>query len=260
MAQKLASADGASLWGSSHVQVYDQAGGSLQIGNFPPFVPDGAGGAVFAWYTSSPSLQCRVQRVLTNGTEAFAHQGVEVSTNAAQIRVSPSAVFNPTTQEIFVAWREQSGNQSQSGLYAQKINAAGARQWSDNGSELIPLSTDEITNVTTLVMGDGALVSWVQSLSFGNDPIFAIRVDGNGVPVWGPPVADLCDLATHSSDLVGVTAPEGYAAYVWSDGGSSTGDIYAANLNGDGSLGYTGSIFSDDFESGDTGGWSQTIP
>ena len=35
--------------------------------------------------------------------EAFAHQGVEVSTNAAQIRVSPSAAFNPTTQEIFVA-------------------------------------------------------------------------------------------------------------------------------------------------------------
>ena len=101
MTQKLASADGAFLWGVDHHPVYDQAGGSLQFGNFPPFVPDGAGGAVFTWYTNSPSLQCRVQRVLANGTEAFAHQGVEASTNAAQIRVSPSAALQPDDPRDF---------------------------------------------------------------------------------------------------------------------------------------------------------------
>ena len=260
MAQKLASADGALLWGTGHVQVYDEAGGSLQFGNFPPFVPDGSGGAVFAWYTSTPTLQCRVQRVLANGTEAFPHQGVEVSTNAAQIRVSPSAAFNTSTQEVVVAWREQSSNQSQSGLYAQKLDASGARQWTDTGRELVALSSDEITDVTTLVVGDGAIVGWVRSPSFGNDPIYATRVDGDGTPVWMPSVVELCSLATQSSDLAGVMAPEGFAAFVWSDGDSSTGDIDAAALNGDGTLGYAGSVFRDGFESGNTGGWSQTVP
>ncbi len=258
MAQKLAAADGASLWGSSHIQVYDEVGGSLQFGNFPPFVPDGAGGAVFAWYTSTPTLQCRVQRVLANGTEAFAHQGIEVSTNAAQIRVSPSAAFNLATQEVFVAWREQTAGQSQSALYAQKLDATGARQWTDNGAQLMPMATDEITDVTTLVMGDGALVSWIHSPSFGNDPIYAIRVDGDGAFVWGPPIAELCILPTHSSRLVGVMGSEGFAAYAWSDG--DPGDIYAANLNGDGSLGYTALVFSDGFESGDMTRWTVSTP
>jgi hypothetical protein len=259
-AQKLTSADGALLWGTGHVQVYDAAGGSLQFGNFPAFVPDQAGGAVFAWYTSTPTLQCRAQRVLANGTEAFPHQGVEVSTNAARIRVSPSAAFNASTQEVVVAWREQTSNQSQSGLYAQKLDASGARQWTDNGAELVALSSDEITDVTALVVGGGAIVAWVQSPSFGNDPIYAVGVDGDGAPVWAPTIVDLCNLATQSSDLAGVIAPEGFAAYVWSDGDSSTGDIAAAALDGDGSLGAGGSVFRDGFESGDTGGWSQTVP
>lgn len=260
MTQKLASVDGAFLWGADHLQVYDQSGGSLQFGSFPPFISDGAGGGIFAWYTSTPSLQCRVQWVLANGTEAFAHQGVEVSTNATRIRVSPSAAFNPVTQEIFVAWREQNSSQSQSGVFAQKLDAAGARQWTDDGSQLLPLSTDETTDVTALVIGDGALVSWVHTPSFGNSPIYAVRVDGAGALAWDPPIAEICILPTESSDLTGVMAPAGFAAYVWSDGGFSTGDIYATNLNGDGSLGNLGAIFSDGFESGDTSGWSQTTP
>ncbi len=258
LAQKLAAANGASLWDADHVKVYDEAGGSLQFGNYPPFVPDGSGGAVFAWYTNSPSLQCRVQRVLSDGTEVFAHQGVETSTNAAQLRVSPSAAFNPTTQELFVAWRELNTGQSQSALYAQKLDASGARQWTDNGSQLMPLTADEITNVTTLVVGDGALVSWVHTPSFGNDPIYATRVNGDGAFVWGPPIAELCILPTHSSRLVGVMGSEGFAAYAWSDG--DPGDIYAANLNGDGSLGYTALVFSDGFESGDMSAWSDAVP
>jgi hypothetical protein len=258
-AQKL-SAAGNLLWGAGHVQVYDQAGGSLQIGNFPPFVPDGAGGAVFAWYTSSPSLQCRVQRVLSGGSLAFTPQGIEVSTEASRIRVSPSAIFDGATQEIIVAWREQDPGQTQSGLYAQKIDASGARQWTDSGREIRPLGTDEITNVTTLPHEDQALLAWVQSPSFGNDPIYATRITSGGVAGWMPDTVALGSLPSNSSDLVGDLGSPGYAAYAWSDGGTSDGDILIANLLGDGSLGYTGEIFSDGFEVGDTRWWSLTVP
>jgi hypothetical protein len=76
-AQKLDS-DGNFLWGDDPIAIFD--GGTIQIGNFPQFVPDGSGGAVFSWYGVSP-LQCYVQRVLADGTEAFAHNGVTVSTD-----------------------------------------------------------------------------------------------------------------------------------------------------------------------------------
>ena len=47
------SASGQLMWGAGHVKVFD--GGSLQFGEFPYFTPDGSGGAVFSWYSSSPS-------------------------------------------------------------------------------------------------------------------------------------------------------------------------------------------------------------
>jgi len=75
------------LWGASHVSIFD--GGLLQMGYYPDFVSDGNGGAVFGWYTSYPSLQCYVQRVYSSGAEAFAHNGVEASTNMMQCRVNP---------------------------------------------------------------------------------------------------------------------------------------------------------------------------
>lgn len=257
-AQKLAAADGASLWDADHVAVF--SGGSLQFGNFPPFVSDGAGGAVFAWYTSSPSLQVRVQRILSNGTEAFASQGVEVSTNATRVRVGPEAAFNLATQETFVAWTEQTSNQSQDGVYAQKLDATGVRQWTDDGKALMPISTDQVFDVGILTIGDGAMVTWIHSPSFGNDPIYSIRVDADGGFAWIPPIAEICILPTESSRLVGVMGAGGFAAYAWSDGGSGDGDIYSASLNGDGILGDTGSLFSDGFESGDTTVWSSASP
>ena len=93
-ANKLSSA-GQLLWGSGHVKVFD--GGSLQFGEFPYFVADGAGGAVFSWYSNSPSLQVYAQHILSNGTEAFGHNGSVGSTNQSNVRVSPSASYNPAT-------------------------------------------------------------------------------------------------------------------------------------------------------------------
>ncbi len=253
-AQKLASADGALLWPSTHVQVYDEASGSLQMGNFPYFITDHAGGAVFAWYTTSP-LQCRVQRILSGGTEAFAHNGVEAATTASQIRVSPNVAFNPTTQEIFLAWREQNQTQSQSGVNAQKFSANGTRQWTDSGKVLVALAANEISWVTVLPWDTGAVVTWVETLAFGNQPVHASRLDSAGDPLWSPAVIDLATSATATSRFSGALSSSGFAIYVWSDGESGgSSDIYGQNLNRNGTLGP--SIFADGFESGDLLAWS----
>jgi len=257
--QKLAAADGASLWGSGHVQVFGATGGSLQFGNYPSFVSDEMGGAVFAWYSNSPTLQVRAQRILSNGTEAFAGQGVEVSTNATRVRVGGTAAFNSSTEETFVAWTEQTSGQSQDAVYAQKLDVNGARQWTDNGRELMPMSSDQVFSVGILAIDDGALVTWIHSPSFGNDPVYSIRVESNGDFTWSPPIAEICILSTGSSRLVGGMGTEAFAAYAWTDG-TSNGDIYAANLNGDGSLGNQVVIFRDGFSSGGTTAWSGTTP
>jgi hypothetical protein len=235
VAQKFG-ADGSLLWGAGHVQVFD--GGTLQYGNFPPFVLDGAGGAVFAWYSSSPSLQCRVQRVLANGTEAFPHNGVETSTNASRLRVSPSAAFLPASQEIVVFWTEENSTQSAWGLYGQKIDAAGARQWTDNGVEIVPVGANQIRDVVTLAFADGGMAAWVDPAGAGNEPLRATRVDGTGAFVWATPIVDLSTAPVGRGDVIGELSTMGYAAFAWTHGDEmSSSDILAQNLNEDGSLG-----------------------
>ena len=120
----------------------------------------------------------------------------------------------------------------------------------------MPLSSDQVNNVLTLPFADGAIVTWIHSVSFDNEPVYAIRVDGNGDFVWPGPVVEVGILPTASSRLAGALSSQGFAAHAWSDGDP---DILAQNVNPDGSLG-PGAIFVDGFESGDTTQWSDTIP
>ncbi len=258
-AQKLAAADGAPLWGATPLPIYDPAGGSLQFGNFPDFVADGGGGAVFSWYTSSPSLQCRAQRVDSGGAELFAHNGVETSTATSRLRVSPAASFAAASQETFLFWVETNAAQSQFGVYGQKLDVAGARQWTDSGKELVPLGDSQPSFVQNQALANGALVAWIDSLAFGNDPIRGTRVDTDGDFVWSPPLTDLATDATSSSRLAGTLGSSGFGIYAWSDGATGGADILAQNLNADGTLG-TSTIFADGFESGDTSAWSSAVP
>ena len=252
-AQKLDAA-GALLWGAGHVQVYDAGTGSLQFGNFPAFVTDGAGGAVFSWYTSSPSLQVRAQRVDASGTELFAHNGVEGSTDATRNRVSPAVAFDPTSQQTFLFWLEANGAQSQFGVWAQKLDAAGVRQWGDAGLEVVPLGNSQQSFLHVDTVADGARAVWIDSLSFDNDPIRGIRLDGAGAPVWDPAMVDLATSPSASSRLAGTTSSTGAGLYVWADDDTAS-NILGQNLNADGTLG-PAVLFADGFESGDTSAWS----
>ena len=162
------SASGQLMWGAGHVKVFD--GGSLQFGEFPYFTPDGSGGAVFSWYSSSPSLQVYAQHILTDGTEAFGHNGSVGSTNQFNVRVSPSASYNPATQETFLFWTEEDSNQVENGVSGQKFNAAGARQWTDTGLVIVPLGSDSQIWVENVQIGTGALVFWFDHRATAPEP------------------------------------------------------------------------------------------
>jgi hypothetical protein len=261
-AQKLDS-DGAPLWGAGHKQVFDLAGGSLQFGNFPGFESNGLGGAVFAWYTSTPALQVRVQQILGTGTEAYVHNGVEVSTNAAQLRVDPSATFDAQSGQVTDFWVEKNSLQSQHGLYGQQLDLAGARLWGNNGIAILTLDAQELSQVralpvpTALALGD-TLVGWVTTIAFDHQTIRAIRVDAAGDTVWNPGFVDVKSSATSTSRLAAAANTRGSAGFAWTDG-ESLRDLRAQNLRFDGNLGLP-PLFSDGFEIGTTVAWSLTVP
>ncbi len=90
------SASGQLMWGAGHVKVFD--GGSLQFGEFPYFTPDGSGGAVFSWYSSSPTLQVYAQHILSDGDRGLRAQrlgGVHQPVQREGLPVGLLQSFNP---------------------------------------------------------------------------------------------------------------------------------------------------------------------
>jgi len=228
------SASGQLLWGAKHVHVWD--GGSLQLGNYPSFLTDGNGGAVFSWYSSSPSLQVYVQRVNSAGTEVFPHNGVVASTNASQIRVSPSASYRQSTQEIFVSYEEEDSLQSVSGVYAQKFDSTGTRQWGDTGLVIVPLQgNDAEIFEQTVQIGDGAFVFWVDQQVTEVGTIQGVKLDNAGNTTCAQfPVSSV--LAEKSRPWTAQAANTN-TVVAFQDFRNGNSDIYIQNVNPDCTLG-----------------------
>lgn len=234
LANKL-SATGQLLWGAQNAQIY--TAGSLQFGEFPYFVPDGSGGAVFSWYSNSPTLQVFAQHILSNGTAAFPENGSVGSNNNANVHVSPSVSYDASTQETFLFWTEEDSNQVLNGVYGQKFDSAGNQQWGSNGLAIVPLGNDQQLFVTNVQRNDGALVFWVDEASFGNDVINAAQLNGAGQLTCS--IFPVSTSVASKLRLVTSQATSGQAALAWEDNPNDTQDnILIQDVNADCSLGY----------------------
>ncbi len=225
---------GALLWGANHVAVFD--GGSLQFGNFPPFVTDDAGGAVFGWYQVDP-LQSRAQHILADGSEAFPHNGALGSTDTSHDQVNPSVSYDPATASTYLFWDEiLEGPQTNEGISAQKFNTTGTAQWSSTGVVVQPFTSSAVINVTSAFTSTGALVVWSSEPAFAQDTIMGARLDQSGT-LTCPPFAVSSRVSLKSRLDLTFSSATGDALAVWSDGRSDGGDIYGQNINPDCSLG-----------------------
>ena len=224
---------GSLLWGASPVQVFD--GGSLQFGAFPNFVTDGAGGAVFSWYSSSPSLEVFAQRVLSNGTEAFPHNGVSASTNSSQIRVAPAVAFDAAEQETFVLYEELNAGQSMSGLSAQKFDATGTRAWGSTGLNLRPLGGTTKGGAAAVATASGVQFFWTESSGFAQSILNGQNMDDAGSVLNGP--TELSTVPANKFRVSAVQSISGVGLVTWQDDSSGSDDIMVQNYLPNGGLG-----------------------
>jgi hypothetical protein len=231
-ANKLSS-KGKPLWGK-YVRVFDR--GSLQFGAFPRFITDGRGGAVFAWYSSSPSLQCFAQHILPDGSEAFPHNGSVASTDTTNVRVDPAVSYWGETGQAFLFWTEEDSTQSLNGIYAQKFNFNGERRWGETGLVIVPLGSDSEILPSNVQVGNGALGFWIDMKGFGNASIQAARLQDSGKIdcVQFPVSTAMSNKGRPTADIVTAT---GLSAIAFEDDRIGNNGIYIQNVNRDCSLG-----------------------
>jgi hypothetical protein len=222
------------LWGAGHVAVFD--GGSLQFGNFPAFVTDDAGGAVFGWYQVSP-LQSLAQHILADGSEAFPHNGVPGSTDASHDQVNPSVSYDPASGSTYLFWDEiLPGPLTNEGISGQKFDSAGVVQWGATGKVVQPFTSSAVLNVTSVFTADGPEVVWSSEAAFAQDMVMGAKLDATGT-LTCPPFA-VSSILSSKSRLGLTLSTTGRAIAVWSDGRNGVDtDIYAQDINPDCSLG-----------------------
>lgn len=232
-AHKLLS-DGTLPWGSNGKSVF--ANGSIQIGNFPGFLPDGQGGAYFAWYTTSP-LQCRVQRMDVDGAMLYGVDGAAVSATTTIERTNPSALVGADGR-LYVAFRTRVppvGGIAQYGIYVQAFEG-GVRQWGDDGAAVAPnAAVFDRKSPTAVRLGDAVGATYVTAESAIEETAKAARLDAKGGLAWTVDLAT--DAGTKFRFSSNPAAPNA-SVVVW-QGGPDFGasDVFAARIDADGALG-----------------------
>ncbi|HEY0178201.1 MAG TPA: hypothetical protein VGC30_01045 [Dokdonella sp.] len=258
-AQKLASADGSVRWGDDAVRVFGQ--GNLQAGYYPPFVIDGAGGAVF-WdydYVGGHYVP-RVQHVGTDGTLLLGANGVVATTDTTADHVNTSATYDASSGDIYAVWIDtytSADFQQYDGVSAQRIDASGQLAWGDAGKVLVAPAnatdgTDAISQPLALPAPGGFLASWVAgALPAADQPLIVAGLGADGSYLWPAQTVPL-KTSGATSRTVGTIGAAGYPAYAWQDGDDAAGlsTIAAQNLNFDGTLGNEvhDTIFADGFD------------
>ena len=240
-AQKF-SASGAAQWVSTNVRVF--TAGSLQFGNFPTFLPDGEGGAIFTWYTTGP-LQSWAQWVSPTGALRFGTSGAAVTSTTEQERTGPTAAYDPATRRVYVAFTAHTPNSSIYGTGGQAFDEAGTRLWGDAGLMCAPMETVYQHWQARVAMLDGfPTFSWTRTASFGSEVAYAQSYAADATQRWTTPSALTGTTSTARMVFQAGSGSPSCVLAIWENGGTGNADIVGNRLNPDGSLG-TPAVFGD---------------
>ncbi len=247
---------GSPLWAQA-VQV--DTGDLLPVnsGILPKLENDGSGGALVLWTAVYPSdaNTVFVQHIDTDGSIQWPVNGIEVSIQYANSHSEADLCYLPANQESFVFWKEYHyDGYDNFGLYGQKLSASGTKVWGDSGKVFEPLSKDTMCWDIVVKKGQGNdvtvfyqkefLIMNPADTSFQSN-IIAMRLDNDGAYLWPAGKVTLSSAPKEKYDLVSSDFVHNQWICVWTDlrnspEGGEEFDIYAQNINYDGTLGPLG--------------------
>ncbi len=202
--------------------------------NFPQIISDGAGGAIITWQdyrnVMTTNLDIYAQRVNSAGVVQWTTDGVPICT-AAAVQQSPQLASDDSGGAI-IAWVDSRNSATTlSDIYAQRVNNAGAVQWTANGVA-ISVVQDIQTSPSLIADGSGgAIIAWQDQRSGTNYDIYAQRVNSAGQVQWiANGAAMALSLADHFNPQI-ISDGAGGAIITWNDWGSGTSEIYAQRVS-----------------------------
>lgn len=240
---------GSRPWGAAGLAVFTK--GSLQMGHFPDFLPDGEGGAFFTWYTVEP-LNARAQRMDADGTMLWGKNGVAVAVNSVHDFGGTTAVVHRTEPKairrddgrlvvFFNAYSEPIEGIVWFGIGAQGFDDDGSRMWGADGvmvEEYAPFEKGVVYDREVgapLRFGSDVGIAWVNYSSPSLSVAWAAHLDDDGSSAWK--VAFATDATAKSPRMVASPADTYGSVVAWEAGSLAGDDLFAGRIANDGTVG-----------------------
>jgi hypothetical protein len=193
---------------------------------------DGAGGVIVTWdeWRSAPE-GIYAQRVNALGVPQWPADGVPISTVSGD-RGYPRIISDGAMGAI-VAWYRNRGENP--GIWAQRVNSAGAMVWAADGVSICAASWDQWYPRIISDGAAGSIVTWADSRS-GNDAIYAQRLNSSGDFEWPLDGVFVSQMTNWYAPPEVKTDGSGGVIAAWADYRNGEADIFAERVDASGSV------------------------
>ncbi len=203
----------------------------------PASVSDGAGGAIVTWVDRRNGYGgIYAQRISATGTVLWTADGVALCTIVGN-QLAP-AIAPDGTGGAIVAWQDDRGGAGYD-VYAQRVSAGGAIQWTADGVALCAAAGNQWSPVIAPDGAGGAIVAWQDQRSSSDDDVYAQRISAAGAVQWTADGVALCTAAGWQESLAMTADGAGGAIVAWDDYRAGNYDIYAQKVSAAGAVQWT---------------------
>ncbi|MFN8589131.1 MAG: T9SS type A sorting domain-containing protein [Candidatus Eisenbacteria bacterium] len=213
------------VWGADGVPLCTVAG----VQDMPRLASDGAGGVIAVWEDHrGSSYDVYAQRLNGDGYRLWATDGVPVGA-ANGDQVDP-VVCSDGADGAFVAWTDFRAGAT-SDVYVQRMNGAGAAQFTANGLALAAAVFDQDGVQLCADASGGAYAVWNDFRNGVNADLYMAHVGAGGAMPWGAGGAVLANGAGDQLGAVLDLDTTGGLMCAWADTRAGNSDIYAQRVN-----------------------------
>lgn len=223
---------GMPMWATNGVALTSVSG----IQTRPSIAGDGSNGAIVAWEDDRNGADNDVyaRRISAGGTPLWTVNGVQVA-NAANTTI-PLPVSD-TAGGAIVVWTDERNGGGNTDVFAQRLSAAGAPQWTANGVSVCGATGGQFFPAVVADGSGGVVVGWEDARSDAGD-VFAQRLNASGAALWNADGRPVSTALNGQGGTTVATDGSGGGIFAWGDGRAvATGiDVFAAHVDGSGAL------------------------
>ena len=201
--------------------------------NSLPIVTDGGSGAIIVWSDNrSGDYGVFAQRVNASGVPQWTANGTPVCTETGNTWNAYSVADG--SGGAILAWTDR--RSANNDIYAQRLNASGVAQWTDNGTPVCTATNNQYISGMVSDDAGGAIMVWADGRN-GDADIYVQRINSSGAAQWTDNGTPVCTAATYQEIESMIADGNGGAIVAWADERSEESiDIYAQRINSDGTV------------------------